>query len=182
MLGLFQAGTSTTLEQTLGRCDVDIAAFQEIRWRDAEIVNLNEYLLINSGNKANILGTGFIIKNTIKNAIIGYEVVNERICKLRLRGKFHNISMISVHAPLEDEEEEIKDIFLYIATMGEHSNRGISSWFPGRPIHNRSYILHQAGFGKIVQIQPGFTPSFYRFQSSLCQHRQRSADKCFDNF
>jgi exonuclease III len=36
---------------------------------------------------------------------------NERLCKLRLMGKFNNISLISVYAPMEDKMDEIKEQF-----------------------------------------------------------------------
>ena len=33
------------------------------------------------------------------------------MCKLRLKGKFHNLTIINIHAPKEDKEEEIKEQF-----------------------------------------------------------------------
>ena len=37
--------------------------------------------------------------------------INERICKLRTKGKFHNITLINVHGPTEEKTEEEKDKF-----------------------------------------------------------------------
>jgi hypothetical protein len=86
---------------------VDVAALQEIWRKETEMVNLKDYIMINSGSKDNILGTGFTIKNTIK-AIMNYTAVNERICRVRLKGRYFNISIHSVHAPTEEKEEEDK--------------------------------------------------------------------------
>jgi hypothetical protein len=36
---------------------------------------------------------------------------NERLCKLRLKGKCNNVSLISVYAPTEDKMDEIKEQF-----------------------------------------------------------------------
>jgi hypothetical protein len=36
---------------------------------------------------------------------------NERLCKLRLKGKFNNISLISIYAPMEDKMDKIKEQF-----------------------------------------------------------------------
>ena len=33
------------------------------------------------------------------------------MCKLRVKGKFHNLTIINIHAPTEDKEEEIKEQF-----------------------------------------------------------------------
>jgi hypothetical protein len=35
--------------------------------------------------------------------------VNWRLCKLRIRGRFHNFSFICIHAPTEDKNENLKD-------------------------------------------------------------------------
>jgi hypothetical protein len=40
-----------------------------------------------------------------------FKAVNDRISMLRVRGKFFNITLFSVHAPNEEKEEEVKDAF-----------------------------------------------------------------------
>lgn len=52
-----------------------------------------------------------MIKNTLKHAVIIYKAMNERICLVRLRGRFFNISLISVHAPTDDKSDDEKDAF-----------------------------------------------------------------------
>jgi exonuclease III len=50
-----------------------------------------------------------MIQNEIKKHILSFEPFNERLCKLRIKGKFNNLSIRSVRAPTEektDEEEE----------------------------------------------------------------------------
>jgi len=43
------------------------------------------------------------------NKILGFEPISDRICKLRMKGKFYNITLINIHAPTEDKEEGIKE-------------------------------------------------------------------------
>ena len=45
------------------------------------------------------------------NKILGFEPISDRICKLRVKGKFHNMTLINIHAPTEDKEEEINEKF-----------------------------------------------------------------------
>jgi len=42
---------------------------------------------------------------------MGFEAINERICKLCLKGKYHNITIINIHAPTEEKDEETKERF-----------------------------------------------------------------------
>lgn len=42
---------------------------------------------------------------------IKFYSINERMCYLWIRGKFINISLINIHAPTEDKNDDIKDEF-----------------------------------------------------------------------
>jgi hypothetical protein len=42
-------------------------------------------------------GTGFMISKGIKQNLISYKIVNERICTVRMRGRFFNTTFISIH-------------------------------------------------------------------------------------
>jgi hypothetical protein len=50
-----------------------------------------------------------MIRNEIKKDILSFEPYNERLCKLRIKGKFNNLSIISAHAPTEEMDEEEKE-------------------------------------------------------------------------
>lgn len=47
-----------------------------------------------------------MVDRTSKHQIIDWRPVNQRICVIRIKGKFRNISLINVQAPTEE-----KDIF-----------------------------------------------------------------------
>jgi exonuclease III len=49
-----------------------------------------------------------MIRNEIKKNILGFEPYNKRICKLRIKGKFKNLSVISLHAPTGEKTDEEK--------------------------------------------------------------------------
>uniref|UniRef100_A0A182NDQ1 Endonuclease/exonuclease/phosphatase domain-containing protein n=1 Tax=Anopheles dirus TaxID=7168 RepID=A0A182NDQ1_9DIPT len=94
---------------------MDLVALQEIRWLGNGVQNRrgsNRYdIFYSCHDRHHMLGTGFAVGPRLKSEIIGFEAINDRLCTLRMRGKFYNISLINVHAPTEDKEEEEKDLF-----------------------------------------------------------------------
>jgi len=79
---------------------LQIVALQEIRWKGQGQINKDKCNLYYSCNKSQTgqLGTDFLVKKEIVKNILGFEPINERISKLRLKGKFHNITKINIHA------------------------------------------------------------------------------------
>ena len=56
-------------------------------------------------------GTEFIVHAKTKQSIIGFEPVNNQISKIRVKGKFYNMTIINVYAPTEETDEEVKEVF-----------------------------------------------------------------------
>ena len=59
-------------------------------------------------NRTGQFGTGFLINNSIKENLLEVETVNDRLCKLRMKGHFRNHTIISAYAPTDEKEEEEK--------------------------------------------------------------------------
>jgi hypothetical protein len=53
-----------------------------------------------------------MISRRIRENLLECEPVNDRLCRIRIRGKFRNLTIISAHAPTEDKEEEEKSRIL----------------------------------------------------------------------
>jgi len=56
-------------------------------------------------------GTGFIINAKMWKCFLSFKPLSDRLCKLRLRGKFRNTTLISTYAPTEDSPDATKDEF-----------------------------------------------------------------------
>lgn len=52
-----------------------------------------------------------MITKRIRKSIMEVEAMSERICRIRLRGRFRNITIINVHAPTEEKEMREKEQF-----------------------------------------------------------------------
>jgi hypothetical protein len=71
-------------------------------------MNKQNYTLLYSGNKTgkHEFGTGFYVNKRIMNNFIGFEPVCERTCNIRIKLKFYNMTMISIHAPTEGRPDK----------------------------------------------------------------------------
>ena len=66
-----------------------IVSLQEIRWKVYGHIWKKGYSLYYSCNTDTTgqFGTGFLVKKEIEN-ILGFEPYNERMCRLRIKGKY----------------------------------------------------------------------------------------------
>jgi len=110
LLSLNRAGSLRKLKELI-KYRIGIAAIQEIRWPETEIMDTGDFTILYSGSMKNTLGTGFVVSKEYKGSIMEFKPINERICTLRIRGQLFNITLICVHAPTEETKEDVKDRF-----------------------------------------------------------------------
>ena len=100
-----------TTEELL-KYDLDITALQEMRWKGYGRINKPKYILLyNRADKQGEQGVGFIIKKSLKNSILEFEPINATMCKVRIKGKFYNTTVINAYASTESVTEEQKEQF-----------------------------------------------------------------------
>jgi exonuclease III len=107
---MLQAGKMQEIRNELTAYNIDILALQEIRWKRRGQIDKPDCTLLYSGaeEKTGQLGTGFVINKTMKECLLEFEPQSNRICKIRLKGEFRNITVISAHAPTNYKDDQEK--------------------------------------------------------------------------
>ncbi|XP_068082863.1 craniofacial development protein 2-like [Anabrus simplex] len=107
---LNKPGALNSLKQEMEKYNIGIAAIQEVRWKGNGVFRSSRYTVLHSGGaRGTIGGKGFLVEDRYKSAVLNFKPVNERICTLRMKAPFFNITFVCVFAPTEEAEE--KDMF-----------------------------------------------------------------------
>ncbi|XP_058840098.1 craniofacial development protein 2-like [Topomyia yanbarensis] len=69
------------------------------------------YHLYYSGGERAEHGVGFIVIGKQMKRVIRWKPINDRICVLRIKGKFFNYSLISIYVPTNEKPDDTKDAF-----------------------------------------------------------------------
>jgi len=110
---MLKAGKMNEIADEMLKTQLQIIVLQELRWKGVGKINKTKHILYYSCNleKTGQLGTGSMIQNEIKKSILSFEPYNERLCKLRIKGRFNNLSIISARAATEEKTDEEKEKF-----------------------------------------------------------------------
>jgi exonuclease III len=90
---------------------IELLAIQETKQTGTFIKEMGENLFFNSGNENRKLGVGFLVSKQLQSEITEFKAVTNRLCKIRIRGRYRQISIINVHCPTEEKEYEEKEKF-----------------------------------------------------------------------
>jgi hypothetical protein len=107
VLSLYRPGASNILKQEVEKVPMDLVALQEIRWLGNGTLEKKNCVIFYSCNPGtHVLGVGFYVNSRLLPNILRIVLVNDRLCWIRVHGKFRNYSIINAHAPTEDKDDE----------------------------------------------------------------------------
>jgi exonuclease III len=111
---LYRPGGIRITINELRKYKITIAAIQETRWNKftLQAFTSNGYNIYTSSLANNHgFGTAFLVESKFNHMVKNFTTINERLCVNRIKGRFFNYSLINIHAPTNNSEEEAKDQF-----------------------------------------------------------------------
>jgi hypothetical protein len=133
---------------------IAIATVQETRWNKLtpKVFTSNGSIIYTSSLANNHeFGTAFLVDSKFNHMVINFTPINERLCAIRIKSRFFNYSLINIHAPTKDSEEEAKDQFYeqleraYAACHDVKLVMGDANATVGREIvHQPKHSLHES--------------------------------------
>ena len=90
---LRRPGALHELRKVITSYGADVVAPQEMRWKVSGIVrgrSNNADIYFSCQNQKHEFGYGFAVGSRLRKLVIGWNPASEKLCSIRIRGKFYN--------------------------------------------------------------------------------------------
>ena len=86
--------------------NIDISGIGELKWTEMGKFNSDEHYIYYCGQESlRRNGVAMIVKKIVRNAVLGCNLINDRMISVCLQGKPFNIMVIQAYAPTSNAEE-----------------------------------------------------------------------------
>ena len=93
-------------KQEMGRVNIDILGISELKWTGMGKFNSDEHYIYYCGQESlRRNGVALIVNKRVPNAVLGYNLKNNRKISVGFQGRQFNITVIQVYAPTSNAEE-----------------------------------------------------------------------------
>ena len=80
--------------------NVDILGIRELKWTAMGEFNSDDHYIYYCGQESlRRNGVAIVVNKRVRNAVLGYNLKNDRVISVRFRDKSFNITVIQVYAP-----------------------------------------------------------------------------------
>ena len=99
-------GKLEVVKQEMWRVNIDILGINELKWTGMGKFNLDDHYIYYCGQESLWRnGAAIIVNKRLQNAVLGYNLKNDRMISVHFQGKQFNITVIQVYAPTSNAEE-----------------------------------------------------------------------------
>ena len=99
-------GTLKVVKQEMARVNVDIVGMSELKWTGKSECNSDDHYIYYCGKESLRRNrVAIMVDKRVQNAVLGYNLKNNRMISVRFQGKPFNITVIQVYAPISNAEE-----------------------------------------------------------------------------
>ena len=99
-------GKLEVVKQEMARMNVDILGISELKWTGMDEFNSDDHYIYYCGQESlRRNGAAIIVNKRVRNAVLGYNLQNDRMVSVRFQGKPFNITVIQVYALTSNAEE-----------------------------------------------------------------------------
>ena len=99
-------GKLEVVKQEMARGNVDILGISELKWTGMGEFNLDDHYTYYCGQESlRRNGVAIMVNKRVQNAVLAYNLKNDRMISVRFQGKPFNITVIQVYVPISNAEE-----------------------------------------------------------------------------
>ena len=99
-------GKLEVVKQEMARVNIDILGIRKLKWAGMGEFNSDDHYIYLGGQQS-LTGNRvtLIVNKRVQNAVLGCNLINDRMISLHFQGKPFNITVIQVYAPTSNAEE-----------------------------------------------------------------------------
>ena len=99
-------GKLKVVKQEMARMNVDILGISKLKWTGMGKYNSDDHYIYYYGRKTlRRNGVAIMVNERVQNAVLGYNLKNDKMITVLFQGKPFNITVIQAYAPTSNAEE-----------------------------------------------------------------------------
>ena len=96
----------------MARVNIDILGISKLRWTGMDEFNSDDHYIYYCGQESlRRNGVAIIVNKTVRNAVLGCNLKNDRMISVRFQEKSFNITVIQAYASTSNAEEALVEWF-----------------------------------------------------------------------
>ena len=105
-------GELEVVKQEMARVNINILGISELKWTGMREFNSDDHYIYYCGQESlRRNGVAIIVKERVRNAVLGYSLKNDRMISVCFQGKPFIITVTQVYAPTTNTKEAQVDWF-----------------------------------------------------------------------